>query len=153
MVNSQPQEFVEEENAPAAPSPFRRILAILCLAPYAMLGWLRFSQGLTYRNYLSGLELWPGPLYIILSGLAIGLGFSLVLLILIYRAHFAAPFARMICMLFLGWLWIDHIWLGTREAFHYQLVVNTLISAATAIIAFVFVRDRDYQKEGNHDQQ
>ena len=134
---------------PLHPVPFRRILAILCLAPYALLGWLRFAQGLAYRNYLNQLALWPGPQYIILSGLAIGAALSLLILVLLLRAHFSPPLARIICMLFLGWLWADHIWLGTREAFHYQLVVNLLISAATLVVAFVLVRDRDYLKKGN----
>jgi hypothetical protein len=56
----------------------------------------------------------------------------------------APPLARIVCMLFLGWLWVDRIWLGTRESFYYQLTVNLLISAATLLIAFVLVRGRDY---------
>jgi len=42
-------------------------------------------------------------------------------------------------------LWFDHIWLGTREAFHYQLTINVLISVGTLLAAFGLVRDRDYQ--------
>ena len=135
---------IEEENKLPAPNTFRRILAILCLVPYALLGWLRFSQGLTYRDYFNELKIWPGPQYVIFSGLAIGIGFSLLMLMLLLRVRFAPPLARIICMVFLGWLWIDHIWLGTREAFYYQLVVNMLISAVTLLIAFVLVRGRDY---------
>jgi hypothetical protein len=136
----------EEEYPLPAPNTFRRILSMLCLAPYAQLGWLRFSQGLTYRGYLSELKIWPGPQYIIFSGLAIGATFSLLLLALLLRARFAPPLARIICMFFLGWLWVDHIWLGTREAFHYQLIVNILISTATVLIAFVLVREPDYRR-------
>jgi phosphatidylserine synthase len=139
----------EEENSSTAPNTFRRILAALCLAPYALLGWLRFSQGLAYRDYLSELKIWPGPQYVIFSGLAIGIGFSLLLLMLLLHVRIAPPLARMICMLFLGWLWVDHIWLGTREAFHYQLAVNALVSIVTLLIAFVLVRGRDYLKEEN----
>ena len=140
---------IEEENTLPAPNTFRRILAILCLAPYALLGWLRFSQGLAYRDYLTALALRPGPRYVILSGLAIGIGFSLLILVLLLRVRFAPPLARIICMLFLGWLWADPIWLGTREAFHYQLAINVLISAVTLVIAFVLVRDRDFLEEGS----
>jgi len=81
----------EEENSSPTPNTFRRILATLCLAPYALLGWLRFSQGLAYRGYLDALALWPGPQYVILSGLAIGIGFSLLILVLLLRARFAPP--------------------------------------------------------------
>ncbi len=147
---------IEEKNSLPGPNTFRRILAILCLAPYALLGWLRFSQGLAYREYLTELALWPGPQYIIFSGLAIGVSFSLLMLVLLLRARFVPLLARMLCMLFLGWLWADHIWLGTREAFYYQLVVNILISAATLLIAFVLVRGRDYQRfysEGANDRK
>ena len=147
---------IEEENKLPTPNTLRRILAILCLVPYALLGWLRFSQGLTYRDYFSELKIWPGPQYVIFSGLAIGIGFSLLMLVLLLRARFAPPLARIICMVFLGWLWVDHIWLGTREAFYYQLVVNLLISAVTLLIAFVLVRGRDYQRfysEGANDRK
>lgn len=146
----------DEESPFPTPNIFRRVLAMLCLAPYALLGWLRLSQGLRYQSYLQSLGLWPGPRYIILSGLAIGAAFSLALLALLLRVRFAPPLARIICMLFLGWLWVDHIWLGTREAFHYQLAVNVLISLATLLVAFVLVRDRDYlkaPKEEAHDRE
>ena len=136
----------EEENTLPAPNTLRRILAMLCLAPYTLLGWLRFSQGLAYRDYLSELKIWPGPQYIIFSGLAIGTAFSLLLLAQLLRARFVPLLARMVCMLFLGWLWVDHIWLGTREAFHYQLVVNVLISIITLLIAFMLVRRQDYHR-------
>ncbi len=147
---------IEAENLLPTPNTFRRSLAVLCLAPYALLGWLRFSQGLAYRDYLDALVLWPGPQYIILSGLAIGISFSLLMLALPLRARFAPPLARMLCMLFLGWLWVDHIWLGTREAFHYQLSVNVLISIVTLVIAFAAVRGRDYHRyygEEEHDRK
>ena len=147
---------IEEEESLPAPNTLRRILAVLCLAPYALLGWLRFSQGLVYRDYLSELKIWPGPQYIIFSGLAIGIGFSLLIMVLLLRSRFAPPFTRIVCMLFLGWLWVDHIWLGTREAFHYQLAVNGLISAVTLLIAFVLVRSRDYHRfyqEETHERK
>ena len=85
---------IEEENKLPAPNTLRRILAILCLVPYALLGWLRFSQGLTYRDYFNELKIWPGPQYVIFSGLAIGIGFSLLMLVLLLRARFAPPLAR-----------------------------------------------------------
>ena len=137
---------IDAEKPLPTPNTFRRILAVVCLAPYALLGWLRFSQGLAYRDYLSELKIWPGPQYVIFSGLAIGIGFSLLILVLLLRVRFAPPLARMLCMLFLGWLWTDHIWLGTREAFHYQLAVNVLVSLVTLLIAFVLVRGQDYQR-------
>ncbi len=146
----------DEKNTDPTPNTFRRVLAMLCLAPYALLGWLRFSQGLRYQTYLQALGLWPGARYVILSGLAVGAAFSLALLVLLLRARYAPPLARIVCMLFLGWLWVDHIWLGTREAFHYQLAVNGLISLATLLVAFVLVRDRDYlriPKEEAHERE
>jgi hypothetical protein len=147
---------IDAEKPLPAPNTFRRILAVLCLAPYALLGWLRFSQGLAYRGYLDTLKLWPGPRYVILSGLAIGIGFSLLMLVLLLRARFAPLLARIVCLLFLGWLWVDQIWLGTREAFHYQLAVNVLVSLVTLLIAFGLVRGRDYHRtyqEETHDRK
>jgi hypothetical protein len=153
MTTPEPNEVAEEEYEDERPSHFWRIFAILLLLPYAILGWLRFADGLSYSAYMSGIKLWPGPRYIIASGLVVGAGFSLVLLFLISRARFSAPLTRIWCMLFLGWLWVDHIWLGRREAFRYQWIINLLISIVTILIAFVLVRDQDYLREKKHGQQ
>jgi hypothetical protein len=136
-----------------APSKGRRLLAIFCLFWYALLGWLRFYQAQVHQAYFSELRIWPGPLYIALSGLLIGLFFSLAVILLIIKVRFAPPYTRMTGMLFLGWLWFDHIWLGKREAFNHQLVINILISLVTGWIVFILIRNQDYGKEETHDKQ
>ena len=124
-----------------------RITAALILFAYALLGWLRFYNAIRYQQYLLDLRIWPSPRYIMLSGLTIGVAFSLVLLSVLIRAGITPIVARIMSFLFLGWLWVDHVRLGTREAFPSQISVNILITIVTFILMFVLIRNKDYYRE------
>ena len=124
-----------------------RITAALILFWYALLGWLRFYNAIKYQQYLLDLKIWPSQRYIMLSGLAIGITFSLILLSVLIRAGITPIVARIAGFLFLGWLWFDHIKLGTREAFPSQIGVNVLITVVTLLLTFVLIRNRDYYGE------
>jgi hypothetical protein len=124
-----------------------RIAAALILLCYALLGWLRFYNAIKYQQYFLELMIWPSPRYIMLSGLAIGTTFSLVLLSVLIRAGITPIVARIVGFLFLGWLWVDHVRLGTREAFPSQISVNILITVVTLLLILVLIRNRDYYGE------
>lgn len=136
-----------------------RIAGIISLCIYALLGWLRFYKAWEYQQYLSELNIWPRPLYIILSGLAIGFVFSVGAILTLLRVKITPGFIRISGMLFLGWLWFDHLWLGTREAFTSQASVLLLITVTTLIVMFIFIRKKDYfrknykKEEDIHDRQ
>jgi len=131
----------------------RRAATLFCLFWYALLGGLRFYETLKYQSYLVGLNVWPRPLYIQLSGLLIGLGFSLALFFVVFKLRCTPLYIRALGSLFLAWLWFDVIWLGTREAFNYNLPVTGLISAATLLVMFALVKPYDYFREGKDGNQ
>jgi uncharacterized membrane protein len=129
------------------PSGWRRVLAVLCLALYTLMGCLRFFQGIAYRSLFAELALWPDPLYIILSGAAIALGFSLVLLLVLLKNRHAPRVSRWLGTAFLLWLWIDRIWLGRREAFFHQALIGCLISLVTLLMMHLLIRRKDFRVE------
>ncbi len=131
----------------------RRITAAFLVFWYALLGWLRLVEALKNQEYLLALQVWPRPLYLIASGLALGVGFSLAFLLVIFRVKFAPIYFRILAMVFLGWLWFDRAWLGTRAAFFNQLGFTILISVITLAITFLLVRNEDYFRKDNHDGQ
>jgi hypothetical protein len=130
----------------------RRAATFFCVFWYALLGGLRFYETLKYQAYLAELNIWPRPLYMLLSGLLIGLGFSLALFCVAFRMRCTPLYIRALGSVFLAWLWFDVIWLGTREAFYHNLPVTGLISAATLLVMFALVKPYDYfreEKDGN----
>ena len=130
-----------------------RIAAIFCLFWYALLGWLRFAAALSYQSYFIEIHIWPRTTYIMASGLAIGVGFSLALVLVIFRVKFTPIYMHLLGILFLAWLWFDHTWLGTRAAFYNQAAISILITIVTLILVFVLVRRKDYIQEVTHEQQ
>ncbi len=131
----------------------RRAATFFCLFWYALLGGLRFYETLGYQAYLTELKIWPRPLYILLSGLAIGLGFNLAMLFVALRLRCTPLYIRALGSVFLAWLWFDAIWLGTREAFYHNLPVTGLISAVTLLVMFALVKLKDYSREENDGNQ
>ena len=131
----------------------RRIAAAFLIFWYALLGWLRLVEALKNQEYLLALKVWPRPFYLIASGLVLGLGFSLALLLVAFRARFAPIYFRILAMIFLGWLWFDRAWLGTRAAFLNQFGFTILISIITLAITFLLIRNEDYFRKDNHDKQ
>lgn len=130
----------------------RRPAAALACCAFALMGWLRFSTALAYRAELLGFGFSPQPLYFILSGLALGLAFSLAALFIIVRARFAPVVARAFCLAFLAAFWVERVPLGTRAAFFRHLETTVLISLLTLTLAFILVRPADYRKDQHsHD--
>ena len=130
-----------------------RIVALFCTFWYALLGWLRFYNGLRYEEIFTILNLWPRPLYIILSGLAIGSTFTIGMLFILFKLKVTPGYMKILGMAFLVWLWVDNIWLGTREAFFNQIIVTLIITLITLILAFILVKDKDSHKGSAHDSE
>ncbi len=128
-----------------------RMAALFCTFWFALLGWLRFYNGLRFTDNFTNLNLWPRPLYLTISGLVIGEIFSLGMLFLFLKARITPSYMKISGILFLIWLWFDNIWFGTREAFFNQLIVTLLITLVTMALIFVLVRKNDYYKENIND--
>ena len=78
---------------------------------YALIGWLRLQQTLVYWYYLLELNLWPHPIYLAISGGAIGFGYSLALFFHFLKFQYKALYIRFIGILLIFLLWIDRIWI------------------------------------------
>jgi hypothetical protein len=132
---------------------WRRALAVFGLFWYALLGWLRLYETLVYRDYLTKLNIWPRPAYILASGAVIGTTFTMAIILVLLKARFAPAYVRWLGGVFLAWLWFDHIWFSTPAAFFSQVLVLSLITGATLLIMFVLVKKRDYRREAIHGDQ
>jgi hypothetical protein len=110
------------------------------LAVFTLVGWLRFQQALRYWYYLIEIKLWPHPLYFAASGGLIGLGYGLALLFHLLRFRYISLYIRVLTALFLIWLWIDRIWIVTRESFLPLLPITILITVCTIGLNLLYIR-------------
>ncbi|MDO9547074.1 MAG: hypothetical protein Q7J07_10060 [Pelolinea sp.] len=121
-------------------------LSTFLLAIYALIGWLRFQQTLSYWYYLLELDLWPHPVYLAISGGLIGIGYSLALVCHLFRVRYTPQFIRVLGIALIIWIWIDRIWIGIREGFIDLLPVTILITACTISIDILLVSKLDYKQ-------
>ena len=94
------------------------------LTLYALVGWLRLYQTLLYWYYFLELGLWPHPIYLAVSGGAIGIGYSLALIFHLARFKHTARYIRFLGILLIVWVWIDRIWIGMRDSFIFLLPIT-----------------------------
>lgn len=146
---------IDKQNVPEEEKNSRgtgwRIAAFFCTFWYALLGWLRFTNGLKFSDNFTDINLWPRPLYISISGLVIGILFTTAIIFMVLKIKYTPAFLRILGVLFILWLWFDHIWFGTREAFFNQVIITLLITLVTLILIFVLVKKKDYNKEKKND--
>lgn len=123
---------------------------------YALIGWLRLYESLNFWHYLLSLNLWPRPMYMAITGGAIGFLFSLAIILSLFKSRFAPRFSRWLGIIFLIWFWLDRIWFSTRDAFFNQLVISVMISVITIFWVFILIKKKDYfwknkevEKNGN----
>ena len=123
-----------------------RISAFLLLL-YALVGWLRLQQTLLYWYYFLELGLWPHPLYLAVSGGAIGIGYSLALIFHLAHFNYTARYIHFVGILLIIWIWIDRIWIGMRDAFIFLLPITIIITACTIGLDLLLVRKIEYKKK------
>ena len=130
---------------------WRRIL-LLCLLPvYALIGWLRLSEALRFREYLVELNIWPRPLYFAVTGAVLGAAFTLAWFFLLIKFKWSGRFNRLLGFVFLFWFWIDRIWFSLREAFFNQLFVAFLVTAITLGWMFLLIQRTDLHRKEAHN--
>ena len=125
---------------------FKYWLTACLLAVYALVGWLRFQGSLSYWYYLLELGLRPHPLYLLISGGLIGLGYSLAFLFHLIRQPKTAVLVRVLGIGLVIWVWVDRIWIGIRETFLNLLPVTLLITTFTMFLDLLLVRKLEYKQ-------
>ena len=121
-----------------------RLIIVCLLSFYALTGWLRLNESLRFWGYLLELKLWPRPLYLAITGGAIGILFTLVIFLYVFKSKAASVCNRWLGILFLIWFWVDRIWLSSREAFYNQQIISFFITFVTFIWTFILVRKKDF---------
>ena len=115
------------------------VFQVCVLLAYALVGWLRLYNSLRFWSYLQELGIWPRPLYLALSGGAIGLGFLMASFLLAIHSRVSVRVVRIICLLFLVWFWADRIWFSDQQAFILQLPISILISLVTVLLILFII--------------
>ena len=133
-------EVQNEESNTKKRREWQRITALGMAVIYSLMGWLRLRETLRYWHYLRSLRLYPGPLYLAVSGGMVGLLFTVIFFLILFRSRISTVFTRITSFLFLLWWWADRIWLGTREAFVTHLSTSVLITVLSLLFAFLLVR-------------
>jgi hypothetical protein len=110
-----------------------RIIALILIPVYALLGWLRLAEALKYWDYLLELNIWPRPLYFAITGMLLGVCFTIAWILLLLNLKIGIVIGKTIGWIFLAWFWVDRIWLSLKEAFYDQLFIALLITAITLI--------------------
>ncbi len=122
-------------------------ISAFLLMLYALVGWLRLQQTFLYWYYFLELSLWPHPLYLAVSGGAIGIGYSLALIFHLARFKYTARYIRFLGILLITWIWIDRIWIGMRNAFISLLPITIIITGCTIGLDLLLVRKIEYKKK------
>jgi hypothetical protein len=116
------------------------------LAVYALVGWLRLQGALSYWYYFLELGLRPHPLYLLISGGLIGLGYSLALVFHLIRHRLTPLLIRVLGFGLITWIWIDRIWIAIRETFINLLLGTFLITICTICLDVLLASTLEYKQ-------
>ena len=116
--------------------PFLFKLLSLLLFIFALMGWLRFSQSIYQWQYLVMYQVKPGPLYILISGLLIGISMSIGLIAFWLRKLWSKKFLQItIAIIFIGW-WLDYLILTRNPAAFTNLPFRLV--GSLVVLSFIY---------------
>lgn len=147
MKRAESKQNQSEGRKQKARGRWRRITALSIAFLYALMGWVRLRESLRYFLYLQSIQLYPGPLYLAVSGGAAGAVFTAAFFLILFRSRIAPVYVRIISLVYIAWWWADRIWLGRPEAFERQVFLSTLVTLVTLLFAFILVRRKDIPEE------
>jgi len=100
------------EPALARPRPWWLKLIAYGLLILSLSGWLRLGQSIARWNSLAQAGIQPGPLYLAVTGLLIGLGALAAGVAVWRRTRFAPRLALVVLAVWIIWLWVDRLWIA-----------------------------------------
>jgi hypothetical protein len=121
----------------------RTVRFLLLLAGLLMLsvyGWLRFQQSLALWEILIQIEIWPGPLYLAISGAAWGTMGLIAVLALFFRLTWAIQYTKVIVLLMAVWYWFDRLVLVQSEAARTNQVFMALLTILAVVYTLAVLR-------------
>jgi hypothetical protein len=125
----------------------RFLLLLAGLFVLSVYGWLRFQQSLSLWKILIQIEVWPGPLYLAISGAAWGLMGLIAVLALFFRLTWAIQYTKVIVLLMAAWYWFDRLVLVQSEAARTNLVFMALLTILAVIYTFAVLRSLQRNKK------
>ena len=101
------------QNAYSIRSDRRLVLIFMVCILISLTGWLRILDTLSSYNYLQEIGLEPQPVYLILSGILIGLLFFASILFLLLHKKWALTYMRWSCAVYLILILIENKFLSS----------------------------------------
>jgi hypothetical protein len=116
--------------------PFLQWILILGFLLAAIYGWLRFQQSLMLWDALILIEIWPGPMYLAISGAVWGLVTLVTGLGMLLRQYWAWQAARYVVVTLAAWFWFDRLVLAQSEAARTNQPFMALLTVLVAVFTF-----------------
>lgn len=98
------------QQRPRRPFWLKLIAAVLLLI--SLWGWLRLEQALYRREALTQAGIYPGALYLAVTGAVIGLAAGAAFLAVWRRVRIAPRLGMMVLTGWVIWLWADRLWIS-----------------------------------------
>ena len=125
-------------------------LLLVGLVGLSLSGWLRLYQSISLWADLQAIGVQPGPLYLAVSGALIGLAGLAAALSLWLRTRRAAPVAGGVVAAWLGWNWIDKLWIASSplalDNWPFALAASLLLLVYTFLVLRQEERLKDEQR-------
>lgn len=132
--------------------PFWLVTLILAFLLLSLMGWLRTEQVILQRRFLATLELYPGPIYIAVSGAIWGIGGLLSSLGLWLRKKWSRTISLMITLLFTAWYWIDEFLFSPLSASRPNLLFRIAVTIISLSYIFIVLFHPHYRRYFRHEQ-
>jgi hypothetical protein len=116
------------------------LLVIFGLLGLSIYGWLRFQQSLALWDILIQIGIWPGPLYLAISGAVWGMLGLVAGVGLFLRKNWAARFTQAAVLFMAAWYWFDRLVLVKSEAAQANLTFMVLLTILSVAFTFAVLR-------------
>jgi hypothetical protein len=120
--------------------PFSLLLLIFGLLGLSIYGWLRLQQSLALWDILVQIGVWPGPLYLAISGAVWGILGLVAGIGLFLRKNWATRFTQIAILFMAAWYWFDRLVLVRSEAAQTNLVFMGLLTFLAIAFTFAVLR-------------
>lgn len=116
--------------------PFLFKLLSLILLFMAAYGWLRFGQSIYQWQYLLEFGVQPAPLYILLSGLIIGIGLTIALVAYWFHFAWAQRYVQISAGAAALYWWLDYLLLTSNQTAFSNWVFR--LAASIVVLGFIY---------------
>jgi len=131
------------ESQPTPAHPDRTWELTLLVIVLAVLGWcgmLRAVEAVINWAFLTYLGIYPGPWYLVFSGLTWGMGLLVAATGLVFRQHWATAYSVGFTLFCTTWYWVDRLLLTRSVSDQYNLPFLAGLTVTFLIFEIVILR-------------